>query len=373
MSATYIHTKHKAGISQIILRFLAFLYFAGLAAVLVYLWFFTQNRFLTIAEFKISSQDTSGAVSGIVSLALPGLTDSGSMDSQVAIGYIHSSDLLLYLEKKFDLVEHYGSPSRDLVFRLAPDSSLEDRLKYYRDRIYAHYNQDTGLTEITVDTFKPELSKKIAEHILEETKTFMNKINQSIAGQQLAFVRSEVERTTKMVEDLNNEMLTLQNANKFISPNEVISSSLKAVETLRMKHLQAEAQLSSLLRDSPNSPRIETVRSEIRSLNELIDIESAKLSGPEKDRLNQLLMQFNQLKIRFEYAINLRAGAEAMMEKNRSTAIAQSRFFTIIQNPYLSEDVGLPRRTYATITILVLGILLFLIFRALVKSVFERA
>ena len=372
MSATYIHTKHKAGISQLILRFLAGLYFLGIAAVLVYLWFFTQNRFLTYAEFKISSQDTSGVAAGIVSLALPGLADSGSMDSQVAIGYIHSSDLLLHLEKKHHLIDHYTSPSRDMVFRLSPNSSLEDRLKYYRERIYAHFNRDTGLTEITVDTFKPELSKKIAETILEETKSFMNKINQSIAAQQLTYVEGEVKRTTKMVEDLNAQMLALQNAHNFISPDQVISANLKAVETLRMKYLQAEAQLSSLLRDSPNSPRIETVRSEIRSLNELIAIESAKLSGPEKDRLNQLLMEFNQLKLRFEYAINLRSGAEAMLEKNHSTAIAQSRFFTIIQNPYLSEDVGLPRRPYATVTILVLGILLFLIFRALAKSIFER-
>lgn len=368
MSATYIHTKHKAGLSQVILRFLAYFYFIGMAAMIFYLWCFTQDRFITTADFKISSQDNTSAAAGIVALALPGLTDSGSMDSQVAIGYVNSTDLLLDLEKEFKLVEHYTSPSRDLIFRLAPDSTFEDRLKYYRNRIYAHFDKDTGLTEITVDTFKPGLSKKIAESILKKSELFMNTINQSIADQQLSFVRSEVKRTTELVENLNKEMLALQNAHNFISPDEVISASLKAVETLRMEHLKADAELSSLLRDSPNSPRIEAVRSQLRSLNELIDIESAKLSGPEKDRLNQLLMQFNQLKLKFDYAITLRAGAEAMMEKNRSTAIAQSRFFSVIQNPFLPEDVGIPKRPYATAMILVLGLLLFQILRALTRS-----
>lgn len=375
MSATYIHTKHKAGLAPIILRCLGYLYFIGVAAAIIYLWCFTQNRFVSAADFKISSQDSSSAAAGIVSLALPGLTDSGSMDSQVAIGYINSTDLLLQLEKEkeFNLVEHYSSPSRDLIFRLAPNASLEDRLKYYRNRIYAHFDKDTGLTELTVDTFNPELSQKIAKYILKKSEVFMNTINQSIADQQLSFVRSEVDRTTKQVDDLNKELITLQNAHNFITPDEVISASLKAVETLRMQHLQAEAELSSLLRDSPNSPRIETVRSQLRSLSELIDIESAKLSGSDRDRLNQLLIQFNELKAKFDFAISLRAGALAMLEKTRSSTIAQSRFFSVIQNPYLPQDVAIPQRPYATITILVLGVLLFLIFRALTNSIFERA
>lgn len=371
MSATYIHTKHKTGVTQIVGRFFAIAYFCAIIASIVYLWFFTQDRYITIAKFKISSQESTGAVDGIMALALPGLSDSGIMDSQVAIGYIDSPDLLLELEKEFKLVEHYSSPLRDRIFRLASDSSLEARIKYYRKRIYAYYNSTTGLTEITVDTFKPELSKQIAESILIKSESFVNKMNQSIANQQLSFVRSEVARTSKQVDDLNNEMLALQNANNFISPDEVISASLKAVETLRMEHLKLEAELSSLLRDSPNSPRIESVRSQLRSLSELIDVEAAKLSGPEKDRLNQLLMKFNQLKLKFESAITLRTGAEAMMEKNRSTANAQARFFSVIQNPYLPESVGIPSRPYATAMILILGFLLFLILRALGRSLFN--
>jgi capsular polysaccharide transport system permease protein len=373
MSATYIHTKHKAGIAQIVGRFFAIAYFCALISSIVYLWFFTQDRYVTIAKFKISSQDSSGAVDGIMSLALPGLSDSGIMDSQVAIGYIDSPDLLLELErdKEFNLIEHYSSPSQDLIFRLDSDSSLEARLKFYRKRIYAYFNSTTGLTEVTVDTFNPELSQKLAKNILIKSEKFINLMNQSIANQQLDFVLREVERTTKKVDDVQKEILTLQNANNFISPNEVISANLKAVETLRMEQLKLEAELSSLLRDSPNSPLIDTIRSQLRSLNELVAIETAKLSGPEKDRLNQLQMEFNQLKLKLQSAITLRTGAEAMMEKNRSTAIAQGRFFSVIQNPFLPESVGIPSRKYATAMIIILGFLLFLILRAVSRSLFS--
>jgi capsular polysaccharide transport system permease protein len=375
MSATYIHTKRKAGYSKLILRLLAFLYIASLAAAIAYLWLFTQDRFISSAEFKISRQDSStGMEAGLMQLALPGLSDSGSQDSKIAIGYIDSADLLLELEKdeKFKLVEHYSSPAKDFIFRMDPSSNLEERLEYYRKRITAHFDTESGMTVITVDTFSPALSQKIAASLLKKTEVFVNVINQNIAEQQLAFVRSEVERTAKRVEEINEELLTLQNQHNFISPDEVIAANLKAVEEMRMELLKSEAELSTILRDSPNSPRIDSMRSRIRSLNELIDIESAKLTGPEKDRLSQLLMKFKQLQLRLETAVRLRTGAEMMLEKNRVEAVATSRFFSVIQNPFLPEDVGFPRRPYATTAILGLGFLLYLILRALGRSILER-
>jgi|GEM_PF-2084427 len=372
MTATYIHLKRKAGLSQLILRFLAVLYFISLIATLCYLWFLTQDRFESNAAFKISRQDVAGAQSGLLQLALPGLSDSGSSDSQLAIGFINSADLLLDLEKKFDLVTHYSAPSRDLVFRLDPKSNLEERLEYYRKRIYAHFDVQSGLTMVTVDSFEPALSQKIANEVLEKSEAYLNVVDQDIAQQQLGFIVSEVDRTAKQVEEVNKQMITLQNEHNFISPDEVIAGNLKAVQDMRMETLKAEAELSSILRDSPNSPRIDSIRSHIRSLNELIDTESAKLSGPEKDRLNQLLMRFKELELRLDFATRLRTGAQTLLEKNRNEAAARSRFFTVIQRPYLPEDVATPRRAYATTSILCLGLMAFLILRALTLSVFER-
>ncbi|MEO5916299.1 MAG: hypothetical protein ABIS50_18825 [Luteolibacter sp.] len=373
MSATYIHTQRKAGFSQIVIRFLAILYFIALAASIVYLWLFTQDRFISTAEFKISQQDASGVTTGLVQLALPGLSDSGSLDSQVAIGYINSADLLLELEKNFDLVKHYTSPKTDYFFRLKSNANLEERLEYYRNRILAHYDKDTGMTIITVDTFNPELSKKIATKLLKNAEEFINVINQQIAEQQLSFVNSEMERTATRVEELNKELITLQNEHNFINPDEVISASLQAVQEMKLDLLRSETEMSSIQRDSPNSPRLETLRSHIRSVNELIDIESAKLSGPEKDRMNQLLLQFKQLALKIDFATRLRTGAETMLEKNRVDAVARSKFFTVIQTPYLPEDIAIPRRPYATVAIIILGLMLFLILRALTHSIFERA
>ncbi len=371
MSATYIHTKRKAGFTMLVLRFLAFLYFAVLGASVVYLWAFTQDRFISTSEFKVSRQNLSSTQVGFAQLALPGLSDTGSVDSQIVIGFVKSADLLTALEKEYDLAAHYQSPKKDIVFRLAADANLDERLQYYRKRIASHFDMETGMTVITVETFDPVLSQKIAKSLLERTESYINQVNQDIADQQLSFVRAEVELSAKKVEEVNAEMIALQNENNFISPDEVISSTLGAIEKIRFEHLKLQAELATIERDSPNSPRVESLRSQGRSLSELISVESAKLSGPEKNRLNQLLVRFKLLEQRIAFAIQLRNSAEMLLERNRVDTVARSRFLTVIQHPYQPEDVGQPRRWYATVTLLTLGSLLFAIFRAITKAIFS--
>ena len=371
MSATYTHTKRKLGFTLIVLRFLAFLYFLTLGASIVYLWLFTQNRYISTAEFKVSRQSINGGDSGFAQLALPGMSDAGSVDSQVVIGFVNSADLLLEIETEFNLADHFKAPARDFVFRLKRDANLEERLEYYRERIAAHYDAETGMTVMSVDTFDPKLSREIAIALLARSGEFINTVNKDIADQQLGFIRAEVERSAKRVDDLNAELLVLQNENNFISPDQAIQSTLSAIQKLRLDNLQAQAELATIERDSPNSPRIQSLRSRFRSLEELISVESAKLSGPEKTRFNQLLVRYKLLEQKLEFAIQLRTGAESMLERNRVEAVANSRFLTVIQQPYLPEDVGLPRRPYATITLITLGSLMFLIFRAITKAIFS--
>ncbi len=373
MTATYIHTKKSAGFTGLLLKFLAVVYFAAIAASIFYIWSFAQDRYATSAAFKISRQDGSSVSSGLVQLALPGMTDSGSEDSQISIGFITSTDLLMDLEKQFNLIEHYSAPKSDFVFRMNPKWPLEKRLDFYRARIYAHFDKDTGLTAVAVDTFDPKLSHDIAESLLSKAEDFINKLDQQIADKQLAFIRSEVDRTDQRVVELNRELVAFQNEHRFINPDEIITSSLAAVQELQMEHLRLEATLTSTLRDSPDSPQIDPMRSRLRSLQELIDQQNAKLSGPERDRMNELLIRFKDLQGKIEFATRIRAGAVTMLENNRVEAAKRSRFFSVIQKPYVPEDVSEPQRWYATISIIVLGLLVFLIFRALTHSVFEAS
>ncbi|MES2997117.1 MAG: hypothetical protein V4733_09945 [Verrucomicrobiota bacterium] len=371
MTSTYNYLPATHRFAKYVIRILACLYMIGLLAAVVYLWTFTQNRYISTATFKISRQDAATSTDPLA-LAFPGMMDSAASDSQVAIGYIQSADLLMELEKEFDLQRHYSSPSTDFVFRLWSNSPLEERLEYYRKRINAHYNKDTGLTVLMVDTFDPELSYRVAEAVLRKSEEFTNVINQNVANQQVDFMRGEVKRADLEMQKLNAELLEFQNRHKFITPDEVINARLTALHELQAERLKLETGLMTLQRDSPDSPMINVMRSKLATLNEHIDLESAKLSGPERDRLNQLHLQFSELQQRIEFGEKIRTGALASLENTRVTTVSRTKFFTPVQRPYRPEDVGQPRRLYGSATLVVLGLLLFFVIRGIVGSILER-
>lgn len=355
-----------------VIRLLGVLYVILIACIITYVCVFTQDRFVSIASFKVSRQDPSAGEQGLAQMVLPGLPDSAAADSQIAIGFVASSDLLIALEKEFDLQKHYASPAKDVVFRLPHDAPLDERLEYYRERIYAHFDTETGMTMLSADTFDPVLSKKIVEEILTRAEVFINSLNQSIADQQLVFIRREVDMAENQVREASLELLKLQNEHNLVSPNDAITATLANIQELRLQTLRLETTLASMQRDSPDSPKIPMIRSELKSLAELTAAEALKITGPEQDRLNQILARYKELELQLDFAVRLRTGAETLLQKHRVDAAARSHFISIIQRPYLPEDVAYPRRIYATASILVIGILMFLILRVLIRSVYER-
>jgi capsular polysaccharide transport system permease protein len=373
MSSTYIHTEKSSTVIRVLGGFATIAYWACLAGILAYLWTFTWDQFTSVGTFRVSREAGTGVDAGLSQLILPGLSDSTASDAQLAIGYINSSDLLLELEEQYGLLEHFSQPARDIVFRLEADAPLEDRIEFYRKQITTHFTPETGQTTLSVRTFDPKISEKVSAAILKRAETFVNEVNQDVADQQLGFIRKEVHRAVEHVDDVNAEIVALQNKHGFIDPDQAISVALSTVNALQAKRIERESELTTLLRDSPESPKIPNLRSELRSIHELMEIEMAKLSGPEQNRLNQILIEFRTLQQKLALATQLRTSAEVLLEKKRIEAIASSRFFSVVQTPYLPEEQSFPRRGYATSAILVLGLLGFLVLRAIVRSIADRS
>ena len=354
------------------LRVFGFAYYASMAIVIAYLWLVTENRYIAESMFKVASEAGNSDVSGLPTDQAMAAA-AGLSGAQTTNGYIASADLLLQIEKEFDLFNHYISPQYDLVFRLRRDASIEDRLRYYRKRIKSHYGLMEGVSIISVDTFDPDLSLRINKRILQLTEEFINGINRGIAERQLAYYVAELERAEVNVRKINGEILKMQDENKMVSPESAIATSMRAIDQMYAQTLSIESEIMTLVKDSPDSPRIEILKSQLDSLNQTIERERAKLSGDDQKRMNLFLMQYKEMQQRLEFALQLRNNAEITLEKNRTMGNQHSRFFILFQEPFRPEKHGLPRRPYATATIFVLGSLVFLILRALTFTLFERS
>lgn len=342
------------------------------AACISYLYVFAENRYVSVSQFAVVIEESSGSdVTGGIS-ALLGNGSTGGSDTQAVIGFIQSADLLIKLEKQFDLPTHYTAPEKDFLFRLWRDHSLEDRLKYYRKKITARFNQTTGLVDLTVETFSPELALEVTKFILKETEDFINKQNQTIANERLAFVRSELDRAQKLIQQREKEILDFQNKHKIIQPEAIIQAQMEAIQRLRLETIDKEIERTTLSASSPNSPLLKALSTTIYELKQEISRQEEALSGSEQEKLNQILIEFKELTLNLEFANKLKTGTEVLLEQTRADAAANSRFFSVIQNPYLPEEHAHPRRIYLSITASILIFLVIYIVLALFRSITDR-
>ncbi len=360
-----------------------------------YLFFMAENRYLAESQFSVVIEEQSNVD---VSMGLQSILSGdtlGSSDTQAAIGYIQSANLLLELEKDFDLISHYSSPKRDWIFKLRADEkddgkfaemrntyyffplrdvpSVEDRLKYYRSKFSAKYNATTGLVDLVIETYSPELSHQISLAILKKTEAFINTQNQEIAQEQLKFSNLELKRAQELVKTQEKALLEFQNTHKIIQPEVIIQAQLAAIQTLKLEKIHKEIELTTVRASSPRSPLIRSLQTTLRELESEISSQEASLSGHNQQKLNQLLVEFKELSLNLEFAIQLKKGAEILLEKARADAASNTRFFSVIQSPYLPEEETYPRRWYLLLSACVVVMLSLIMIQALFKSVYDRS
>lgn len=340
--------------------------------VIVYIVMYTQNRYVSKSQFAVVVKDTSNVD---LSSGLASIISSGSVantDTQSAIGFIKSADLLQELEIEFDLLKHYSSPDKDFVFKLADDAPLEDRLEYYRARIIPEYNSSTGLIDLQVDTFSPALSYEISQKILSKTETFVNTLNKGVAERRMSFVKRELERSHDTIQKAGQALLDFQSKYQLINPDAIIQARLESIQKLKLDLITREIELTTLKTNSPSSPNINTLVTSIDELKKEIVKQENTFAGEDHAKLSQILSEYRQLVLNIEFSQKLREGSEVLLEKTRAEAISNSRFFSLIQNPYLAEEYTHPRRLYLCCTVIAIILLCFYILRALIMSIFDR-
>lgn len=338
----------------------------------LYLALIAEDRFQSVSHFSVVVEESNNADASMGLLNFVGGAANGASESQIAISFINSSDLLFDLQQEFGLIEHYTAPPKDFIFRLERDATKEERIEYYRSKIYAQADAQSGLIYLTVESFSPDLSKKLSEYILYKTEEFINHLNKNIANKRLSFVQDELDRAQNSIKKNEKALIDFQNKSKIIQPDAIIQAQLAAIQTLRMEKIHKKIELATLAASSPNSPIKKDLEITIGHLDNEIKKQEAVLSGPDAQKLNQVLAQYKELQLNLEFSLNLRKGAELILEKTRAETIATSRFFSVIQNPYLSEDYTHPRRWYLSITSIIVILLTLYLTRAIIASIYDR-
>ncbi len=290
-------------------------------------------------------------------------SSSQTQDSMILKEYMESLDMLLILDKKFHIINHYKSKDIDFVERLKNDAPIEKALKFYQNRINIVYDETSGIIHIAYAHTNPKMAKEILQYILLKVEDKINKLNKIKAEKQLFFVTKTYEKTKKAMEQSIQKLKEFQNKHKLIDPTNNATSSNSIIATLEQKltekKIEYRTKTSYLNKDNYELTKL---RSEIEELINSIARQKSKLSGYGNQKLNNILFNYEKLKMQLDFAIEVYKNSLLQLEKIKLEIAQKAKMLSIIIEPNMPDGYTYPNKPRVFITILLITLLFYGIF-----------
>ncbi|TCB52221.1 capsule biosynthesis protein [Acinetobacter terrestris] len=327
--------------------------------IIFYLFAFAKDRYQS-SSILLVKQVADAQVADASGLgALLGVSNTSREDSQILKEYIGSRDMIEGLDRVFDLRKEFSSVN-DPVFALSKNASVEELVEYFNKIITVELDEQTMMLYVAAQGFSPEFSLKLNQEILRQSDNFINRISQTIAAEQQVFAKKQYQEATQQLDEARQAVLMYQNENEIFDPELQAKAIATLISGLQANLAQLKMEEHTLLSYlTHEAPQVVALRSQIDSVQKQINAESAKLTSPNNQKLNQNVADFEALKAQVEFASDLYKISLASLEKARLEASRKLKKLVVITEPRLAEDVMYPRKLYISITSFILLNIIF--------------
>lgn len=331
---------------------------ACFSIAVLYLGVIASDRYVSRAELMIKQADQIKMLPDALSML--GIGGSNHQDVLLIQEYLKSWDLLTKLDKELGLKSHYQSDKADYFSRLPSDVSRENFIQYYRKHLTLHLDELSGVLTIELQAFDPAYGQQVVSLMLKESERFINKLGHQVALDQLAFVEQEVDRAYQRLQDEKAKVLAFQNSHQLISPESTSSARLGVVSQIEAELVRQQAelkQLRSYMKET--APGVISVQSRVNALAKQLEQERAKLTGLDKDAMNEITAGYLDVQTQATLAADLYKTGLISLEQARVEAYRKLKHLLVISQPTRAEDAEYPRRLYNLATV---GVLLCLFY-----------
>jgi capsular polysaccharide transport system permease protein len=342
----------------------------------LYYGLLAADRYESVATVGLrqAGGDGGGALSGAAVL-LTGVASPAREDTLYLREYVHSLGLLLRLETRLKLREHYQAPKSDPIYRLWADSPREDFLEYYRKRVTVSLDDMSSTLTLRVQGFEPAFAQALNAAILEESERFVNEYSHKIARDNLAFADGELERAGQRLQKARSALLGFQNKYSLVDPAQQAQAAGLLTTDLQAQISKAETELRNLRSFlQEDAPQVRTQRTQLNSLRAQLSSERQRATGDSKrsDRLNALAIDYQGLQLQAEVAQDAYKTALMGVEAARVESTRKLRSLVVIEPPSTPESAEYPRRFYSLLTLLAGCILIFGVARLTLATIQEH-
>jgi capsular polysaccharide transport system permease protein len=343
-----------------------------LLAVVLYEVRYATDRYHSEASITITQDNNSVQSLDLSVIGLPSI--ASSRDALVLSQFIQSVDMLLYLEDKLKLRDHYSNSQVDWYSRLASEASLEDFHEYMTSYLTVEYDVESQVIFVHVQSFGREYSQKLVEAVLERSQVFVDNLNAKVTIEQTKFFERQLEIAEMRMKEVKNELLKFQRENRILTTEAeatMINANIAALETIQ---LQKQAELNIKLKElNETSPAIQVLRLEMETVQKQIAQEKERLSGSNAEAVSELDAKFRDIQLNLEFVTTIYKSNLAQLERARLEAVQRLKYLIVVTQPSLADASLYPDRTFIIGTTIIVLLMIYFILSLIVAIIREHS
>jgi capsular polysaccharide transport system permease protein len=329
---------------------------AALAAPTVlsalYYGFVAAPRYESETELIVRGIHGGRAAPGLESLMQAFGIARSSDDANVVLEYLGSRDAVAGLESALPLRRMYGREEADALSRfprLFFGDSFEQLYWYYRDRVHAVADIDTGIMTVRAEAFRAQDAQAIARRLLSQAEAQVNAMNARLEADTVHAAETVVAEATKAVMEAHDQVSRFRNTETVVDPSQNAIAQLGTISDLSGQVDRVLAQISETSRVSPSSPAVAGLKAKADALTAQIAAEQSALAGSHSAVADKVSTYERLMVLRNLADMSLEA-ATSSLAAARADARRQHVYVEVIATPNLPDEATQPQRLRSVAT-----------------------
>lgn len=334
-----------------------------------YMGFIAADQYHSFSSFSVRSIEAapSSDLLGMFSQSSAGSTLS---DSYVLVDFILSERMVQMVDEAFSLDAIFARQGLDFFYGISPDMPIEDKLAYWRSMITVNFDQTSGIMDLQVKAFSPDMSQKVADFVIAQSERLINDLSLTARNEVLRTARDEVQTAEDRLTQTRASLRSYRDASQEADPIEGAKLATQLIGSLEEQLVKLRTELSTAMSQmSANTPRVRVIRSQISSLENQIAQErqrfgsgasgkGGRASGQATDVAGRIAL-YESIQTQNEFAERAYTASLASLEKARVEAGAKQRYLAVFIKPTLSQMAQYPYRLLNPILVTLAGLLLW--------------
>ncbi|MGO4171805.1 capsule biosynthesis protein [Bosea sp. TAF32] len=329
------------------------------------------DRYTSEAQFVVRSPSRTGIDQLTSAIPTTTGTERASDEASAVHQFVRSRDAVELLVREADLRAILSRPESDPVWRFPGWFSKDLREKLfdrYLDFVSIKQDSGTGISTLTVQSFRPEDSVKIAQTLLEGSEALINRLNERARRDTIRAAEAEVESAKSRAFQRREELTVFRTRAGTVDPAKSSQNLLETIGKLSFEAAQANAQLAEALRNSPQGPQVTNLRNRIQSVEQQI-VEEKRQIGGSAQALAPVIADYERLVLEREFADRALASALASLENARIESQRQQLYLERVVEPHAADYPSQPKRLLWIGIVVALSFSVYSICRSLIENI----